>query len=73
MNLGTPVASDPLSVGSNIIPGLSVKLPLTLTKNENNYLPIGVSTSIFNQSTLSVNTLTTSSARLSFQEQASSV
>ena len=51
MNLGTLVAGYSLLVGSNIIPGLSVQLPLTLTRHENNYLMIGVSTSIFNQAT----------------------
>ena len=61
MNLGSRVASCPLLVGSNIIPGLSVQLPLTLTRNENNYLTIGVSTIIFNQPTLSVTTLTATS------------
>ena len=60
MNLGSRVASCPLLVGSNIIPGLSVQLPLTLTRNENNYLMIGRPTSIFNQPTLSVNTQTPS-------------
>ena len=64
MNLELPVASYPLLVGSNVIPGLSVQLPLTLTRNENNYLMIGLSTIIFNQSTLSVNTLTKSSDTL---------
>ena len=58
MSLGTPVASYPLFVGSNIIPGLSVQLPLTLTRNEHNYLMIGASTSIFNQPTLALTTLT---------------
>ena len=61
MNLELPVASYPLLVGSNVIPGLSVQLPLTLTRNENNYLTIGVSTTIFNQPTLSVTTLTATS------------
>ena len=61
MNLELPVASYPLLVGSNIIPGLSVQLPLTLTRNENNYLTIGVSTIIVNQPTLSVTTLTATS------------
>ena len=45
-------------VGTNIIPGLSVQLPLTLTRNANNYLTIVVSTSICDQPTLSVTTLT---------------
>ena len=44
MNLGSRVAGYPLLVGSNIIPGLSVQLPLTLTRNENNFLMIGIST-----------------------------
>ena len=60
MNLGNPVASYPLLVGTNLIPGLSVSLPLTLARNAHNYLTIGVSTSIFDQPTLSVTTLTAS-------------
>ena len=43
MNLGSRVAGYPLLVGSNIIPGLSVQLPLTLTRNKNNFLIIGMS------------------------------
>ena len=61
MNLEVPVADYPLFVRSNIIPGLSVSLPLTLARNANNYLTIGISTSIFDQPTLSVTTLTASS------------
>ena len=61
MNLGTLVAGYPLLVGSNIIPGLSVQLPLTLTRNDRNFLMIGISKIIVYQSTLSVSTLTTSS------------
>ena len=49
-------------VGTNIIPGISVSLPLTLTRNANNLLTIGKSTSIFDQPTLSVTTLTASGA-----------
>ena len=57
MNLEVPVAGYPLLVGTNIIPGLSVQLPLTLTRNAKNYLTIGVSTSICNQPTLAVTRL----------------
>ena len=57
IHLGNPVAGYPLLVGTNIIPGLSVQLPLTLTRNAKNYLTIGVSTSIFNQPTLAVTRL----------------
>ena len=46
MNLGIPVAGFPLLIGSNIIPGLTVQLPLTLRGNSNNYLNIGLSTHI---------------------------
>ena len=60
MNLELLVAGYPLLVGSNIIPGLAVQLPLTLTMNEKNYLTIGVSTTIFNQPTLTGTTLTAS-------------
>ena len=67
MNLGSRVASCPLLVGSNIIPGLSVQLPLTLTRNDRKFLMIGISTIIFYQSTLSVNTLTTSSVTLNIK------
>ena len=62
MNLGNPVASYPLLVGTNLIPGLSVQLLLTLTRNAYNYLTICVSASIFDQPTLSVTTLTASGA-----------
>ena len=48
-------------VGTHIIPGSSASLPLTLARNANNYLTIGVSTSIFDQPALSVTTLTASS------------
>ena len=64
MNSRTLVASYPLLVGSNIFPRLSAQIPSTLTRNENNYLMLGILTSIFNQSSLSVNTITTSSATL---------
>ena len=47
MNLGTPIAGYPLLIGSNIIPGFTVQSPVTLTRNANNYLTIGLSTSIF--------------------------
>ena len=47
MSLGTRVAGYLLLIGSNIFPGLTVKSPLTLTRNANNYLSIGLSTSIF--------------------------
>ena len=67
INLGSRVASCPLLVGSNIIPGLSVQLPLTLTRNDRKFLMIGISTIIFYQSTLSVNTLTTSSVTLNIK------
>ena len=67
MNLGSRVASCPLLVGSNIIPGLSVQLPLTLTRNDRKSLMIGISTIILYQSTLSVNTLTTSSVTLNIK------
>ena len=58
MNLGSPVACFPLLVVTNVIPGLYVQLPLTLKRTANNYLRIGVSTSIFDQPTLPVTTLT---------------
>ena len=32
MNLGTPIAGYPLLIGSNILPGLTVQSPLTLTR-----------------------------------------
>ena len=69
MNLGNPVAGYPLLVGTNIIPGLSVQLPLTLTRNAKNYLTIGVSTSIFNQPTLAVTRLKATSATQSGRYQ----
>ena len=67
MNEGTPLADYLILVGSNIIPGLSVQLPLTLTRNANNYLMIGISTIIFSQFTLSVNTRTTNSETLNIK------
>ena len=67
MILGSRVAGNPLSVGCNIIPGLSDHIPLTLTRNENNSLMIGISTRIFYQSTLYVHTLTTSSVTLTIK------
>ena len=63
MNLEVLVAGYPLLVGTTIIPGLSVSLPLTLARNANNYLAIGISTSIFDQPTLSVTTITASGDR----------
>ena len=62
MNLEPLVAGYPLVIGTNIIPGLSVSLPLTLTRHANNYLTVGVATRIFDQPTLSVTTLTATSA-----------
>ncbi len=58
MNLGTPIAGYPLLIGSNITPGLTVQSPLTLTRNANNYLTIGLSTSIF--SNISAGSITAS-------------
>ena len=60
MNLDPPVAGFPLLIGTNIVSGLSVNLPLTLTRGTNSYLTIGLSTSIFNA--MSVGTLTASGA-----------
>ena len=54
-------------VGSNIVPGLYVQLPLTLTGNDNIYLMIGISTIIFNQSTFPLSTLTTYSETLNIK------
>ena len=48
MKLDPPIAGFPLLIGTNIVPGLSVNPPLTLTRNTNNYLMIGLSNSIFN-------------------------
>ena len=59
-NLNPPAAGFPLLIGTNIVPGLSVNLPLTLTRGTNSYLTIGLSTSIFNA--MSVVTLTASGA-----------
>ena len=60
MNLEPHAAGYPLLVGTNIIPGLAVSLPLTLTRNAKNYLTIGVSTSIYDPPSLTVTTLTAS-------------
>ncbi|MFM7983427.1 MAG: hypothetical protein ACKPKO_29295, partial [Candidatus Fonsibacter sp.] len=62
INLDPPVAGFPLLIGSNIVPGLTVSGALTLTKNANNYLNIGLSTCICNKPTLTTSTITTYSA-----------
>ena len=60
MNLDPPIAGFPLLIGTKVVLGFSVNPPLTLTRNTNNYLMIGLSNSIFNA--MSVNTLTASGA-----------
>ena len=47
MHLGTHIAGYPFLIGSNIISGLIVQSPLTLTRNANSYLTVGISTNIF--------------------------
>jgi len=73
MNLGTPVAGYPLLIGSNIIPGLTVELPLTLTKNSNNYLTIGLSTNILVTSVTAAGAITGGSISTSGSVSAASV
>ena len=73
MNLGTLVAGYPLLIGSNIIPGLFVELPLTLTKNSNNYLTIGLSTNILVTSVTATGAITGGSISTSGGVSAASV